>query len=337
MANDTSSHELFMQRAFELAALGTGHVAPNPLVGAVVVYQGSILGEGWHRQYGQAHAEVNAINSVSQMDLLPACTMYVNLEPCAHFGKTPPCSLLLIEKKIKRVFIANTDPYSEVAGKGIQMLQKAGIEVHTGLSETNGRWLNRRFFTFHEKKRPYIILKWAQSADGFMAPDKAGNYWISSPESKTLLHKWRSEEPAILVGARTVLLDNPALNTRLIQGKSPRPVVIERSPGIHGHFKLFENPLLIRLRYQASLRDELPELLALLHEQQLQSVLVEGGAAVLNSFLQSGLWDEIRCFEAPLLLHNGLAAPAIPAEAQFIKNEHIGTDNLKLYTNINNQ
>lgn len=328
-------HEHFMQRALELASLGRGAVAPNPLVGCVIVHNDCIIGEGWHRQYGQAHAEVNAIAAVKNPALLSEATLYVTLEPCAHYGKTPPCSLLIIEKGIKKVVVANVDPFPEVAGKGIAMLEAAGCEVEVGVLAEQGRWLNRRFFTFQEQKRPFVILKWAESADGFMAPATKTPYWISSPESKLLTHSWRAEESGILVGAGTVLADNPALTTRLVAGPNPHRFVVEHPPILSNQLQAFDaaapTTRLITSE-ESSLAQQLPQVLEQVHQQGIQSLLVEGGRQLLQAFLEAGLWDEIRVFKAPHGLGKGLAAPSLN-ETYLIHSEIVGVDQLNIYMN----
>jgi len=327
-------HEQYMQRAFELAALGRGAVAPNPLVGCVIVHNGLIIGEGWHQKYGQAHAEVNAIDSVKNPALLPEATLYVTLEPCAHYGKTPPCSLLIIEKGIKKVVVANLDPFPQVAGKGIAMLETAGCEVVIGVLAEQGRWLNRRFFTCQEQKRPYVILKWAESADGFMAPSAKGAYWISSPESKLLTHHWRAEESGILVGAGTVLADNPALTTRLVQGPNPHRFVLESEPFLSNDWQVFDaSAPTTRLVFTPhALHTALPKLLHELQMQGIQSLLVEGGQHTLQAFLDTDLWDEIRLFKAKSVLKSGLPSPVLN-EAYLNHSQQVGNDKLLFYLN----
>jgi len=326
------SDEIFMQRAIELARLGTGFVAPNPRVGCVVVHNGKIIGEGWHRQYGQAHAEVNAIAAVQNKDLLPESTVYVTLEPCAHYGKTPPCSLLLVQSRVKRVVIGTPDPFALVAGKGLAQLKEAGIETRVGVLEAACVQLNRRFFTFLAEKRPYIILKWAQSADGFMAPAKQQSYWISSSESRLLTHRWRASEAAILVGGKTVIADDPELTTRLVTGPNPLRLVLTNAP-IPNHYRIFnEKAATEQLFYNAGqLSIYLPKILANLYERNVQSILVEGGAATLQAFIDGGWWDEIRLFTAPHELGEGLKAPELPANAELSKEEIIGGDTLSRF------
>lgn len=329
---EESFDHIFMQRALELAAKGAGFVAPNPLVGCVIVYAGTIIGEGWHQQYGGQHAEVNAINAVVNRDLLKSSTLYVNLEPCAHYGKTPPCSKLIIEMGIPRVVIGSIDPFAAVAGKGIALLQAAGCKVQTGVLETACRWINRRFFCFQEQNRPYIILKWAQSADGFMAPADERPYWISDLASKLLTHQWRSEESAILVGAGTVLADNPALTTRLVTGPNPHRIVLEESR-LSDQQRVFDDQA-PTLRYSMQPRDwspQIPALLAFLHVKHLNSVLVEGGYQTLQAFLESGLWDELRVFVAPKYMEAGLAAPILPTIP--FQQRASGADVLTVYLN----
>lgn len=327
-------HEHFMRRAFELAALGEGMVAPNPMVGCVIVHDGQIIGEGWHQKYGEAHAEVNAIAAVQNPALLPDATLYVTLEPCAHFGKTPPCSLLIINKGIKKVVVANVDPFPEVAGKGIAQLKAAGCDVITGILAHEGRQLNRRFFTFQEQKRPYIVLKWAQSADGYIAPTNAAKYWISSPESKLLTHRWRAAESGIMVGAGTVLADNPALTTRLVAGPNPHRFVVEHLPFLSDEWQVFDSAAATTrlVISEGSISQQLPQVLENVHQQGIQSLLVEGGQQLLQAFLEAGLWDEIRLFKAPYSLGKGLSAPSIN-ESYLIHSETVGIDQLNIYMN----
>jgi diaminohydroxyphosphoribosylaminopyrimidine deaminase/5-amino-6-(5-phosphoribosylamino)uracil reductase len=313
-----------MQRAFELSLLGRGYVSPNPLVGCVVVYDNKIIGEGWHRKYGEAHAEVNAIASVQDKSLLSQSTVYVTLEPCSHFGKTPPCADLLVSSRVKRVVVANLDSNPLVAGQGIKKLRDAGIEVVTGVLDKQGRELNKRFFTFIEKKRPYIILKWAETSDGFIARENHDSKWISDEHSRQLNHKWRTEEDAILVGAKTAQFDNPQLNVRDWTGRDPVRVVIDRFLKLNDKLHLFdrkqktivynvlrheehENLLFIRIEE----RDFLNELIKDLYKQKIQSMIVEGGAYTIQSFIEADLWDEARIFQSPKTFGKGIAAPSI--------------------------
>jgi diaminohydroxyphosphoribosylaminopyrimidine deaminase / 5-amino-6-(5-phosphoribosylamino)uracil reductase len=337
--------ELFMQRAFELARLGIGYVSPNPRVGCVVVHDGKIVGEGWHRKYGEAHAEVNAIESVADKSILPACTIYVNLEPCSHFGKTPPCADLLIHHNIKKVFIANYDSNPLVGGQGIKKLRDAGVEVATGLLEKDGRELNKRFFTFVEKKRPYILLKWAQTSDGFVAHENYESKWISGDESRQLVHKWRTEEDAVLVGTRTATHDNPQLNVRDWSGRNPVRIVMDRFLRLSEKLHLFDrkqkticynllkheehpNLFLIRLEEENFIANVVSDL----HKQKIQSVTVEGGAQTLQLFIGAGLWDEARVFTSPRFFEKGIPAPIL--HGRLISAEEVGPDKLETHIRI---
>lgn len=316
-------HEFFMQRCLQLAGLGAGKTAPNPVVGAVLVHEGHIIGEGYHQTFGQAHAEVNCIGSVpgTLSSLIPKSTLYVTLEPCSHFGKTPPCADLIVTKKIPRVVIGCVDTFSAVAGRGIRKLQEAGVEVITGVLEAECRYINRRFFTFHEKSRPYVVLKWAQSADGYMAPEGGQPLRISNSFTDRLVHQWRSREMAIMVGTQTALHDNPKLTTRLWPGKSPVRLVIDRELKVPRDHHLWndEAPSLFITAVKGHERtlvlnfeeNILPALLSELHTAGIQSVLVEGGARLLESFIESGLWNELRVITGRALLGNGLRAPAL--------------------------
>lgn len=352
-------HEHFMQRCLQLAQLGLGNVAPNPMVGCVIVYENKIIGEGYHHHYGEAHAEVNAINSVHNKSLLPESTLYVNLEPCAHFGKTPPCADLIIKYKIKTVVIGCGDPFESVNGKGIEKLKAAGIEVITDVLQTESLELNKRFFTFHLKKRPYIILKWAQSADGFIGAATPNNHaetttttttttqWISNALSRKLVHKWRSEEQAILIGTNTALIDNPTLNTRDWQGKSPLRIILDKSLRLPTTLAVFKQdyPTLIfnaiKNEEQANLHylkinfdNVMTAMLHYLYEKQIQSVIVEGGSVLLDSFIEAGLWDEARIFKSTMQLNDGVKAPIIKAT---IENKfQIENDILEVLKNENN-
>ena len=313
-----------MLRAMELARLGVGSVSPNPLVGCIIVHESKIIGEGWHKQYGQAHAEVNAIESVSDKSLLKESTLYVNLEPCSHFGKTPPCADLLIKHKLKKVVIANKDPNPVVNGTGLRKLEQAGIEVVTGILEKKGRELNKSFFTFVEGNRPYIILKWAQTTDGFIAKKNFDSKWISNESSRQLVHKWRSEGDAVLVGTRTAQHDDPELTVRDWNGRNPKRIVFDRFLRLNEKLNLFDrrqptlcynvlkheehtNLALIRVSENNFLADVLHDL----GKQKIQSVIVEGGAQTLNLFLSSGLWDEARIFTSSKTFGSGIEAPRL--------------------------
>ncbi len=334
-----------MQRVLQLATLGMGSVAPNPLVGCVLAYQGKIIGEGWHKEYGKAHAEVDAIASVANSELLSESTLYVNLEPCSHFGKTPPCANLIVEKKIPRVVVANLDSNPLVAGRGIQILQETGIEVKVGVLEQEARYLNRRFFTFMEKKRPYIILKWAETADGFVARKDFSSKWISNIHSRTLVHKWRAEEQAVMVGTNTAYYDNPQLNVREWTGKNPIRIVIDKNlslPPAHHIFDSSQPTLCYNLKKNETAKnldfirlDEenfLENLLQDLFERKVQSVLVEGGAKLLQSFIEKNLWDEARVFVSKVQFREGVCAPQLPFSAK--KVQDLQGDSLFLYENL---
>lgn len=309
-----------MQRCLQLAANGLGRVRPNPLVGCVVVKDGRIISEGYHQEYGHNHAERNAL--LRGEDYCGA-TLYVNLEPCSHYGKTPPCADLIIEKGIKRVVCCNDDPNPLVAGNGFRKLEAAGIEVVQHVMEEEGRELNRRFFTFMEQKRPYVILKWAESADGFMAPAASGTYWLSTQPQNRLNHRWRTEESAILVGSETYLLDKPSLTPRHYLGPAPQPVVLDRRNRLAflTQSELKEQ----KEKSDSSFRSDcdkkkwlvlqnqtIPEVLHELYKAKLQSVIVEGGRKILDAFIACGLYDEVRILRSPQTLGSGLRAPEIP-------------------------
>lgn len=337
-----------MERCLQLAKNGLGQTYPNPLVGCVIVHEGKIIGEGWHQKAGTGHAEVNAINSVKQPELLKNATLYVNLEPCSHYGKTPPCSQLIIKKGIPRVVVGITDPNPKVAGRGIQQLREAEIEVKVGCLSNKCTELNRRFLTAQIKKRPYIILKWAKTADGFIAPttQKTGRaFWITNTYSKQIVHKWRSEEQAILVGKNTAIKDNPQLNTRLWKGNNPVRIAIDRDLEIlksSKHF-LLDQTVKTVIFCKASNTDKdnllfkvidftkpvVPQVLTALYHLNLKSLIVEGGAYTLQQFIGADLWDEARVFTGAPHLQSGIKAPtfnALPYREIKIQN-----DILKLY------
>lgn len=326
-----STPTIFMQRCLSLATLGMGDVAPNPMVGCVIVHDGIIIGEGFHEKFGQPHAEVNAIRSVRNPELLPHSTLYVSLEPCAHFGKTPPCSDLIIESRIPRVVIGTVDPFAQVAGKGIERMKNAGIEVDLGLLEAECRDLNRRFFTFHEKKRPYIILKWAQTLDGFIDTDHTQIQhptWITNALAKRLVHKQRSEESAILIGTNTAECDNPSLTVREWSGNQPIRLVVDRTGRLNARLNIFDQkaPTWVftsirkkedEARKYITLdfdREILPQLLSELYRRDILSVIVEGGAELLTSFLKMNLWDEAFVYTGNQFFGKGVAAPHISGE-----------------------
>lgn len=321
---NTNSHEIFMQRCLELAATGMGQVAPNPMVGAVLVHEGRIIGEGYHKIFGQAHAEVNCVNSVpgDMEGLIAKSTLYVSLEPCSHHGKTPPCADLIISRRIPRVVVGCVDPFSAVAGRGIRMMQDAGIEVTTGVLEAECRRLNKRFFTFHEKKRPYIILKWAQTRDGYIALPDGQPLRISNIYTDRLVHQWRSREMGIMVGTKTALQDNPGLTTRLWPGKDPVRLVIDRRMEVPQHYQLRDGSVRTIFITERAMddvdtiqadfsREIIPQILPELHAADIQSVIVEGGAFLLQQFFNSGYWDEARVITSGQTLGNGIAAPVM--------------------------
>lgn len=341
--------ESYMHRCLDLALKGKGLVEPNPMVGCVIVHDGRIIGEGFHQQYGGPHAEVNAVNAISDASLISESTVYVSLEPCAHYGKTPPCAELLARLKPRKVVVAMRDPNPLVAGKGIQILLEAGIEVETGLLEAEARDLNRRFVVFHTQQRPYIILKWAQTLDGFMdierkPGDLAQEYWITNKELKILVHRWRTEEQGIMVGKNTVINDNPQLTARLWEGRQPLPFIITstsvlpsdaavfahpRRPVVFGHqpwqgrgnadFVLYENEFFDSLDLYC-------------YKNKIASVMVEGGRYLLNSFIRSDRWDEARVLVGNRYFVRGLEAPVLPENK--LKQRYKAGDNFwKLYQN----
>jgi diaminohydroxyphosphoribosylaminopyrimidine deaminase/5-amino-6-(5-phosphoribosylamino)uracil reductase len=374
--------ETYMRRCLELALLGAGHTAPNPMVGAVLVHEGRIIGEGYHRQYGQAHAEVNCIAAVKEGDLplIAQSTLFVSLEPCAHHGKTPPCADLVVEKKIPRVVIGCRDPFPLVNGKGIEKLLAAGVDVSLGVLEKECVHLNRRFFTFNTLHRPFILLKWAQSANGMIAgpaggeeagqaPKAEGRHWsggsgvrtlISNEYSNRLVHKWRSEEAAILVGARTALLDDPALTVRSWKGPNPVRLVIDKELRLPSTLQLFDRRVptivfnLLRHKeegetgesgegegegdnlsyYQLATDSSLVhQVVMALYRLKISSVMVEGGARLLQSFIDEGYWDEARVItNDELEISGGLASPELK-DPQLLSREIIFSDTIRYYKN----
>lgn len=348
-----STDEKFMLRCIQIAKNGLGSTAPNPMVGAVIVYQDKIIGEGFTSTYGGAHAEVNAINSVADKAVLKSATLYVTLEPCSHVGKTPPCADLIIKMGIRRVIIGLLDPHEKVAGKGIKKLEQAGCSVEIGILKELCEKHHRRFLTFHRKKRPYIILKWAETADGFIAPEnnyrdtKKEPYWITTTESRQLVHKWRSEEHAILVGTNTVLADNPQLNLRDWGGLPPTRIILDQKLTIQGGFHVLDGsqPTVIctaqsdtkyyvkditylTLDFTSSVPQQVCDLL---YREQLQSVIIEGGARTLASFIDCNLWDEARIFKSTNRFKQGLKAPKI--EGSLTEVYQISSDQLFILKN----
>ncbi len=318
-----------MRRALELATLGRGQVSPNPMVGCVIVHDATqrIIGEGWHQRYGEAHAERNAVQAVKPDDLplLSDSTAYVTLEPCSHYGKQPPCANLLIETGIGRVVCCNDDPNPLVGGQGFAKLERAGVRVERGVLADEGRLLNARFFTFMEQQRPYIILKWAETSDGYMGAPGGQPVPISGPLSQRLVHRWRGEEDAIMVGTNTARNDNPRLNTRLWPGKHPTRIVIDRHNTLPPDLHLFDGAQQTIVISDAGLSGGLASLV----EQKITSVIVEGGAALLTSFLSEGLWDELRVFRSPAMLGDGIKAPTV--RGMLVSREMIGADELTIY------
>jgi len=337
---------IYMERALELAALGCEWVSPNPMVGCVIVHEDKIIGEGFHRKYGEAHAEVNAIRSVEDKTLLRESTVYVSLEPCAHHGKTPPCADLLIEMGVKKVVICNEDPFPRVSGRGIALLNAAGINTETGLLAERGEELNKRFFKAHRTGLPYIILKWAETADGFISRPDGSPVKISNSVTDITVHRWRAEEDAILVGKNTVLTDNPRLNVRhWSDNKQPVRVILasstlEADPGLH----IFDNTqkTLIYNRRISKTEDrteyiqtsELTAVLRSLKEKGIHSVLVEGGRKIHESFIRQRLFDEIRVIKSTTSVGEGISAPQLPAGILLEKNIRILNDQVFFYRNI---
>lgn len=342
------SGNLFLQRAFELALRGSGLVAPNPMVGAVLVHEGRVIGEGWHQRYGEAHAEVNCLDNVTTEDrrLITESTMYVTLEPCAHYGKQPPCALRLVQEKVKEVVIATNDSFAQVNGKGMHMLRQGGVAVEVLADQQRGRWLNRRFFTAQEKKRPYIILKWAQSSDGFIAPLSRQRTQLSDPLTRTLTHRWRAAESAILVGYQTALHDDPTLDARHWNNHHPLRVIIDRRLQLPATHKVLDgsiptwilneqedrmagNTTFRKLDYE----DFFPQLFERLLSAGKTSLFVEGGAFTLQQFIDKGWWDEARVYHTPIALGGGIGAPVVQVAGKADYEANVGSDVLRIRVN----
>lgn len=349
MSNILPNDEKYILRCIQLAKNGFGTTYPNPMVGCVIVHDNKIIGEGWHYKSGTPHAEVMAINSVKNKKLLLEATLYVSLEPCSYTGKTPPCSDLIIENKIPRVVIGSADPHPNVSGKGIERLKNAGIQVKSGVCKSKCDELNKRFFTFHTKKRPYIILKWAATKDGFIAPiaqEEGKPFWITSPISKQLVHQWRSQEASILVGTNTAIKDNPRLDTREVFGNNPIRLTIDKDLKIPEGHALLKNDIptvIFTSKSKKSLKNlhyerldwskSLPEqILAYCYKNQIQSIIIEGGTKLLQSFIDVNLWDEARVFIGESLLENGISQPHLNATSY--KEEKSGGDSLYYYKNL---
>jgi diaminohydroxyphosphoribosylaminopyrimidine deaminase/5-amino-6-(5-phosphoribosylamino)uracil reductase len=350
--HSTEKDETYMQRCLFLARMGEGSVAPNPMVGAVLVHGDAIIGEGYHQQWGGPHAEVVCLQSVlpENQHLIKEAILYVSLEPCAHFGKTPPCADLIIRHGIPNVVVGCTDTYREVAGRGIEKLREAGIAVTVGVLEMECRRLNKRFFTFNEQKRPYITLKWAQTADGLIAHANFKRAFISNEYTARLVHRWRSREMGILVGTNTALFDDPELTTRFWPGRNPTRLVLDNTLRLPASLKLFDgqhptivfnsikhhtHPNLTYYRLDAT-TCPLPQLINALYDLKIQSVLVEGGAQLLQSFIDAGLWDEAKVITSlQTVLGKGLSAPHLQ-QHQLVHAETIDTDVIHTYAHQNN-
>ena len=343
-----SSEANYMMRCLELAQRAKGNTAPNPMVGAVLVHQVRIIGEGWHHYYGADHAEVNCIKNVAEADrhLIPDSVMYVNLEPCAHYGLTPPCANRIVEEGIKEVHIANVDPFPKVSGRGIDILDAAGVTVLTGEEKNAGLWVNRRFFCTHTLQRPYVILKWAQTKDRFMAPVDRSRFQITGSESQVLVHCWRTEEGAILVGTTTAMNDNPQLTARLYEGKQPLRIAIDKDLKLPRTHHLFDDSAatwIINAHDESQIgnvhfiqcdfnQPVVPQLLQRLHTARILSLIVEGGEALLQSFIAPGLWDEARVFTGDVTLQSGVPSPLLPVGIPELSALY-GKDLLQLYVN----
>ncbi len=350
----TLQEEKYMRRCIEIAKLAAGNTYPNPMVGSVIVHQGKIIGEGYHVRYGEAHAEVHAIESVRDKALLKEATLYVNLEPCSHYGNTPPCSSRIVKEQIPRVVIGTLDSSNKVSGKGVEILKSGGCNVKVGMLEEECRYLNRRFFTFHEKKRPYIILKWAQTLDGFIdkvrsPEDPIQPSWITNQVSKRLVHKWRTSEQAILVGSKTAMKDDPSLNVREWSGKDPLRFLIDKDFELNSSYKLIHDEgrtiifvdkevkqsridkyadysvEFVRLNFSSNL---LKQILDYLYQIEILSIIIEGGAITTNQFIELDLWDEARIFIGDKLFYNGIKAPEFPRK---IPGQKLEFKNTKLY------
>jgi len=350
-------HNKYMQRCLDLAKNGLGFTYPNPLVGSVIVYEGKIIGEGWHQKAGEPHAEVNAINSVKDKNLLSQSTIYVNLEPCSHYGKTPPCADLIVQMNIKNVVIGTIDYNSKVYGKGIEHLKQNGCNVVVGVLEKACRAINKRFFTFHKTKRPYIILKWAETKDGYIFPEERNvnkkPIWISNTYALQLVHKWRTEEQSILVGTNTAIQDNPKLNARNYFGKSPIRIAIDCKLKIPKNYNFFDGDIetIIFTEDEVALKSKninyvkidfsknvTKQVLRVLYNKGVQSLIIEGGTKTLNSFIEEDLWDEARVFESENYFGAGIKSPKFyKNQEKAIKNRlstrKIKNNKLSIYSN----
>ena len=343
---DTQLHQKFMRRCIDLAKRGINAAMPNPLVGAVLVYNERIIGEGWHQAYGKPHAEPNAISKVPShlRHLLPKAVLYVNLEPCNHYGKTPPCTQTIIKNGIKTVVLGCLDPNPKVAGSGIAALRAAGVNVIAGIEEKKCHYLNRRFFAWMQQKRPYVLLKWAQTPNGYFAPQNGKQQWISNRLSKRLSHRFRTQEQAILVGTNTARIDNPQLTARLWHGNQPLRLVIDRKGELPKNLHLFDqrHPTVVfaeqtqpdvenLLHVQLDFKDKLPaQILQYLCQQNIQSLMVEGGARLLNGFIQNNLWDEVRVYTGAKAWDDGMPVPQLP-NAKLHVSLPLGNNVMRIY------
>lgn len=343
------NHEVYMERCLQLANNGRQFVSPNPMVGSVIVHDEKIIGEGYHRIYGGPHAEVNAINSVKNRDLIKESTLYVNLEPCAHHGKTPPCSDLIIRMQIPRVVIGCLDSYAEVAGKGIEKMRKAGIEVIVGVLEAESLSLNRRFFTFHSKKRPFVILKWAETIDGYIdierGGDNSGIAWITHPYLRIPVHKWRAEEMGIMIGKHTAINDNPSLTTRMWSGNNPARFVFDREAKLPNHLSILDKSTETHVFTEVEKDDQdrltymkidytkstLKQVLDEMYRLEIQSVIIEGGRTLIQSFIDENLWDEARVFVGNKTFGSGSKGPLIKRRMKYFKQ--FGEDRILCFEN----
>ncbi|PQJ30514.1 riboflavin biosynthesis protein RibD [Nonlabens arenilitoris] len=333
-----TTEEKYMQRCLQLAQNGLGTTYPNPLVGSVIVSENDqIIGEGWHLKSGEPHAEVNAVRDAEKKgydgDAFAKATLYVNLEPCSHTGKTPPCATMIVQKGFKKVVVGTLDPHDKVAGKGVALLIEAGIEVIVGVLENECNDLNKRFFTFHSKQRPYVILKWAETSDGFIAPETKNEQkpvWITNPYSRQVSHQLRAQENAILVGSKTVIDDNPSLTSRDWSGDHPTRVVLDSRNSITSNYKVMDDAA-VTLKLELSTSNIL-EIVNELYKNNIQSVIIEGGTTTIQSFIDAGLWDEAFQFMGTdVLFHQGLKAPVLSGDYTLISRKMIANDVLKIY------
>ena len=342
--------EKYIKRCIELAKNGLGTTYPNPLVGSVIVYDNKIIGEGWHKKAGEPHAEVNAVNSVKDKSLLKKATIYVSLEPCCHYGKTPPCCDLIVTNEIPNVVIGTIDPFAKVAGNGIKKLLENGKNVTVGILEDQCNELNKRFFTFHQKKRPYIILKWAETEDGFIAPvskEAKAPVWITNLYSRQLVHKWRTEEQAILVGTHTVLEDNPKLDARDFLGKNPVRIVLDKTGKVSKNYHVkdaSQKTIFItesekytsieNCNYENAIFDKhlVHSICEILYKNNIQSIIIEGGTKTLQTFIDANLWDEARVFRGKKIFQNGIIAPIISGNP--VARFDIINDELKIFKQL---